>query len=271
MGVGVIKNIFALAVVVLSFVVTRPLSAQCIVSSTGDRPAWIGSTRYHPKNVPNSVFKVISVKGQTLNAARAVAEEEVKNSQTYDVGRLIGEKYPNDVEVRYRCVGEHYEYNGDRYSLWQLVQIAQRPSIDLPTIPARELAKLDKKTVGLKPFVPGMAQIHRGGNIGGALFITGVSVLSVGAISAEVLRSDNYEKIGTTHNTVLRRQYINNADTWRNTRDILIASVGAVYLWNVIDGYVGGGGGQYQAFDSDFKMIPYADLRGGGLILSFNF
>jgi len=268
----VIKNIFVFALILLSSVVMFPSSAQCIVSSEGDnRPAWIGNVRYHPRNVPNSDFLVISVKERSLIEAHAIAGEEVKAAQSNVVGKWTGEKDRSDIQVRYRCAGEHYEYHGGQYYLWQIVQIAKRPNIELSPIPSGELARLEKKTIGLKPFVPGMAQIHRGSNIGGTLFIVGVSALSVGAITSEVFRADNNDRVGTTFNVAERRKYRDNADMWQNTRDILIVSAGAVYLWNIIDGYVGGKGGQYQAFDSEFKMIPYADLRGGGLILGFNF
>jgi hypothetical protein len=213
---------------------------------------------------------VISVKGQTLNEARANAEQEVYVARMNAVGRRIVEDGPDDIRVRYRCVGEHYESRRDSYHLWQLVQIAKRPDSELEPIPQSELSKLEKNTVGLKPFVPGMAQIHRGYNTSGVLFITGVSTLSVGIVATEVLRADNNAKVGTTFNTAQRQQYINNAETFQNARNILIAAAGAVYLWNVIDGYVGGKSGQSQVSDSDFRIAPYADLRSCGFMLSFN-
>jgi hypothetical protein len=167
-------------------------------------------------------------------------------------------------------MNEHYEYRRGSYHLWQLVQIAKRPNSELESIPRRQIAVTEKNTIGLKPFVPGMAQIHRDDNSSGGLFIAGISALSVGIAATEVLRADNNAKVSTTFNTAQRRQYINNAEKFQNTRNILIVATSAVYLWNIIDGYVGGRNWQSQAYDSDFRIAPYADLRSCGFILSFN-
>ena len=269
------RYIFAL--VLSLFAALLPLQAQCLIQSDGkNRPAWISNAKYRPKNLQNSDVIVVSVKGQTLNEARANAEQEVRAARMNATGVWIRESGPSDIQVRYQCVGEHIEYRRGSYHLWQLVQIAKRPHIELEQIPRRELAKVETNTIGLKPFIPGMAQIHRDDNVSGALFIVGISALSVGVVTTELFRADNNAKVNTTFNVAQRQQYINNAKTLQNTRNILIAATGAIYLWNVIDGFVGGRSGmsgsrQAQIFDSDFKVIPYVDSRCAGLLLSFNF
>jgi len=264
------KNIAVFTIVLLLFATQTPLLAQCLVSSDGNRPSWISDIRARPKDTPNSDIMVISVNGQSLDEARAKAEQEVYAAKMNRTGKWISQKGPGDIQVRYECLGEHYEYRGGRYRLWQLVRIAKRPHEELDQVKRGETYKLQKNTTGIKPFVPGMAQIYRGDNVSGVLFIAGISALSVGAIAAEVLRSDNNANVNTTFNAAQRRQYIKTAEDCQNTRNILIAAVGAVYLWNVIDGFVGGRGGQGYAFDSDFNIIPYANSQGGGFVLSFN-
>jgi hypothetical protein len=279
-------KIFVSLLVLLLLAPIAPLTAQCLTMSDGKRPSWIDNSRHRPQETENSVFMLIFVEGPTLGGARRQAEAELfaaRSRASSEWGNLNNRNdgVPFQVDnpellVRAQCLGEHFEFINGRYQLWQLVQIAKRPNRPLETIPRNQITRLEKHTLGLKPFVPGMAQIHKGSNIKGALFIISEAALIGGIVATEVFRADNESKINTTFNVAQRQSYIDNANNLQNARNILIAGAAAVYMWNVIDGFVAksfGRGNFAQTPDSYLRIMPYVDsqLGAGGLTLTLNF
>jgi hypothetical protein len=232
---------------------------------------------------------LIFVEGRTLDEVRRRAEAEVFSTRSRAAASEWGKLYkkndsmvfqsenPEEFLVRAQCLGEHLECRAGKYRLWQLVQTAKIPYPEpLETISRDQIRKLEKTALGLKPFVPGMAQIYKDSNAKGVFFIVGTSILAGGIVTTELFRADNASKVNTTFKMSQRKAYIDNANTLQNWRNVSIAATGAFYLWNVIDGFVSkrrNDGNKFtQMFDSDFKITPYADLYGtGGLILSFGF
>ena len=278
-----LKNFVSLLALFL-FAPITPLVAQCLTMSDGIRPSWVNNSRHRPQATNRSVFITIFVEGQTLDDVRRKAETELNMARGRAAGEWIKTQGGNmnradaEFQVKAQCLGEHIECGAGRYRLWQLVQIARTPDQpSLESISARNISNLEKNTLGLKPFIPGMAQIHKGSNAKGVFFIVGTSVFVGGIVATEVFRADNVSKVNTTFNVEQRRTYINNANTLQNWRNISIAATGAIYAWNVIDGFAGRksntcGNRWAQTRDSDFRITPYADLHGtGGVILSWGF
>ena len=127
-----------------------------------------------------------------------------------------------------------------------------------------------------RAFVPGMAQLHKGSTGKGIFFITGQIALVGGIVITESLRADNASKINTTHNVSSKQNYIDNANMYENTRNVLIAGAAALYVWNVIDGITAKGKKRVVVLgDTQLNISPYiapqfGDLA-GGVSLSFNF
>jgi len=274
---------------VLLLTTPEPLLAQCLTLSDGIRPSWINSSRHRPQETDKSNFMLITVEGQTLDEARRNAEKEFLAKRSMIYGDWVKLHNGNDGVTfqignddvprlfRAQCISEYHEFEckTGKYKLWQIVQIAKKPKPNEPleTISRNQIKKLEENTLGLKPFVPGMAQIHRNSNAKGTFFIVGTSALVGGIVATNMLSANNASRVNTTFNVAQRQTYINNANTLHNWRNISIATIGAVYVWNVIDGFVGRKSSicGYKA-ESDFKITPYADLHGtGGLILSFGF
>ncbi len=118
-------------------------------------------------------------------------------------------------------------------------------------------------------FVPGMAQIEKGSRVKGGVFIAGEVVFAAGIVVSECLRQSYINKINSTHNTQLRMQYIKNANACGIARNISIAGVAAVYVWNVIDGIVAKA--PIQMGNTAMRFAPYADFESAGLAFQCNF
>ena len=277
------KKLLALSLLaLLSVALFSPITAHC-PEATGRRPLWIEKL---PNNTNDSYFEVIRAEGRTLEQARENAGTEIFTRRSGHTGRA-GQIHSNNDErtfrsndelvVRYRILCEHIEKaEGNKFNLWQLVEIGRRVDEILPPIPSKyfnSLQSAERRTLFFTSLVLGMAQIRRGSNGKGVFFIITTSTLAGAIVVTEVFRADNVSKVSTTFNVAKRQTYINNANSLQNWRNISIAATGAVYLWNIIDGLVGRNpSSSAKATYSDFRITPYADLNGtGGLILSLDF
>jgi hypothetical protein len=111
-----------------------------------------------------------------------------------------------------------------------------------------------------------MAQLYKGSNAKGAMFIVGEIALIGGVTATEVKRASAESKINTTFNVSQRNSYIDEADNMQNARNILIVGAAAFYVWNVIDGLVA-----KKPNDSRLAIMPYIDSHSTGLALTLNF
>jgi len=262
------------------------LMAQC-PDPTGQKPLWVSGRL--PKDTDVSYFRVIFVNGRTLEEARNKARQEVlmrrggATAITADVWSSSENSSfhsQDNLTIRYDVICDYYTQRRDgAYNFWQLVQIARNPTVELPPVQPgyfRKLQGAERSALGLKPFVPGMAQIHKGSNVKGALFIISEAALIGGIVTTEVFRADNESKINTTYNVAQRQSYIDNANSLQNARNIFIVGAAAVYVWNIIDGFAANSSDRNnfaQTPDSDFKITPYVDSQSGtgGLTLTLNF
>lgn len=238
------KKIFALLLAVL----LTPLMARC-PDPVGPKPLWANNL---PKDTEFSYFRAVYAEAPTLEEVRRQAKGEVFRGQGTRTGEQVkildteefgSFKSDNDLEVKYDVVCEHHYRRSDgMYNYWVLVQIARNPTYPLPQVPPEYFRNLESKdAVGLKPFIPGAAQIYKGSNVKGALFIVSEIALIGGIVTTEVLRSSAASKMKTTQNATQWKSHRDKADNMQNARNILIAGAGAIYVWNIIDGFVAKG------------------------------
>lgn len=128
---------------------------------------------------------------------------------------------------------------------------------------------------GLMPLVPGLAQMSRGYRAKGWSIIAGEAVLVAGIAVAHKL-SESYrsdmERAQRAHNAQLARSYENDVRLMKNMRTGMIAGAAALYLYNIVDGYVLlSGNRRPRPGGSGLGLAPYADPQAGGLILTLNF
>ncbi|MDR0414250.1 MAG: hypothetical protein LBH84_02385 [Prevotellaceae bacterium] len=141
----------------------------------------------------------------------------------------------------------------------------------------KALAEYNSKSSGDYPFsprvfVPGMAQLHKGSTAKGVFFIVGEAAMVGGIVAAESLRASYSSKANSTHDLASKKTYLNNAGSCKNMRNGLIAGAAALYVWNVVDGWVARGKKHATLMGNNtLNITPFASPYSGGVALTLNF
>jgi len=265
-------KIFALICIAL---LPRLTMGQC--TSSQEKPAWVNGF-FQDKN--NSYIESTTATGATENEARNRAAQMVIERRSLATGQRVSVQVQNnsvivtgvdELEVKARVLDEYRERCGNEYRVSLLVQTAKNPTFDFERVNVS-----NEYAFSSRAFVPGMAQLHKGSTGKGIFFITGQIALVGGIVITESLRADNVSKINSTHNASSKQNYVDNANTYENTRNVLIAGAAALYIWNVIDGITAKGKKRVVVLgDTQVNIAPYIAPQygnlAGGVSLSFNF
>ena len=243
--------------------------------STNEQPDWVKGYFYDRQN-SNSYIEVVSATDYIEEDALKKAEQLAKERRSSATGQRVIIGYQNrntsivgtdELTVKQRVIDTYSErLESGEYRVYLLVQTAKNPQLPI------ESAIVSNK-YGFSPrvFVPGMAQIHKGQTTRGTLFIVGEVTAIGGIIAFEGLRSSYNSKIGKTHNTSERQNYINKVDNMSNIRNGFIAGAVAIYAWNIIDGIVAKGKKHVIVGNTNMAFTPYIDPTSQGLLLSVTF
>lgn len=192
-------------------------------------------------------------------ATGAEANVEIKDNSIFVTGN-------HNLIVKARIISEYCEHLGPgSYRVYLLVQTAKNPTYSFDTVKLT-----DKYPFTLAMLLPGMAQIKKGQTAKGTCFIAGEIIFIGGAIVSHNMMNNNLNKINSTHNASLKKQYTQNANTWMTMRNVSIAGAAAVYLWNIIDG-IATRGEQHILYGHNVTVNPYADFNSTGIALNFKF
>ena len=265
----------------LSF--TTIIFAQECVSEKVEIPEW---TKGRTWRGPKSIITVVKGVGINHKDAKKNAEVEIGKAVASFIGldcivkdgkltscddaiyrtvayQTLRESEPI-VTVRKRdgrCVNE--------YTVYLLVQLPK----DLGKSELfDEVYDSDQYPFSGRVFVPGMAQIYKGQNVKGALFITG-EVLFIGGIAASFGMSSYYKsKRNSTHDSGQKQSYTDWANYAGYAGWGFVGAAAALYIANIIDGIVSPG--KPALFDKNGKKIvfaPTASPYSFGLAMNLNF
>ena len=259
-------------VYVLVAIALFPLAAMGQRYSQEQKPFWADGY-FHEMN--NSYLEVVNASGYELEDARNRAVKEVISRRSMATGtQATVSMNDNDISVsaghelivKARIIDEYVAYDTNGYTVYLLVQTAKNPTYKYEMV-----SVTDKYPFSARAFVPGMAQLHKGSNVKGIMFITGEIVAVGGIVVAESLRASYNSKFATTHNLSARKAYANMANNMASVRNVCIAGAVAVYAWNVIDGIVAKGKSHIEIGGIDMRVAPYASTQSAGLALNLNF
>jgi hypothetical protein len=191
----------------------------------------------------------------------------------------------NKMKRRQLCVTNAIQKSNGKIMVYILIQVQRsvhgkddfydiNPNIcDDPDFDRKYKEIVERKfKVGARPLVPGWAQMYKGSTGKGIFFIAGEAVLIGGIVTCESLRSSYKSKIKTTHNPSLKLQYINNVNNLAIARNACIAGAAALYVWNIIDGFVAKGRTRIEIGDANLRITPYtSDNLTYGINLSLTF
>lgn len=237
-----------------------------------EKPEW---TEGYFKEIENSYIEVVSAWDYNANEARKKAVNEIISRRSIATGTEANVTIKNDdvsisaghdLIVKARIIDEYVDFSNNGYIVYLLVQTAKNPTF------VYEPVKVSNDYgFSARVFVPGMAQIYKGQVVKGSLFIAGEVAAIGGVIAFESLRASYKSKIGRTHNTKLRQQYINKTNNMKNIRNGFIGGAVAIYVWNVIDGIVAKGKKHIVIGENQLHFTPYTTMQSAGLMMSFNF
>ena len=199
--------------------------------------------------------------GQPFNSAEI--NSAVMNGTDYSV---VSRNY--NIPINKVC--EYTEELANGYKVYVLCQVAKAGNKPARWSYFGDCGKTTSNSMVAPSFIPGMAQIKKGQTTKGACFIAGEIIFIGGAVFSQCMVSSNVNKIGSTHNSSLKYQYTQNANTWSTVRNVSIAGAVAVYLWNVIDG-IAAKGNQHVLYGHNVSVSPYADFNSTGIALNFKF
>lgn len=239
---------------------------------TQERPEWTFGFR---EEAANSYIEVVSDQDWDLSSARnrairqammrrglAVGTETVVSVQGDNV-YVDGQK---DVVVKIRIIDEYAEQTDGRYTVYLLIQTAKNPALTYEPVTVSEHYPFSARV-----FVPGMAQIYKGNTAKGCCFIVGETVFIGGIVATECLRAQYASRVGMTHNTALKQQYAQNANTCAICRNVCIGGAVALYAWNVIDGIVAKGKKKVMIGTARLDVAPFAGPDNAGLAVNIQF
>jgi len=249
-----------------------PLLAAGQSTSGGARPSW---TDGYFKELKNSYIEVVSAFGYDLQSARNKAAGEAIHRRSLATGAEtsvtvtdndVRVNSSHDVIVKARIIDEYILHSSSGYTVYLLVQTAKNPML-----PYESVSISDEYAFSLRVFVPGMAQIHKGSTAKGIAFLASECLFIGGAVTGQLLASDNINKIASTHDASAKKAYTDNANAWSMVRNISIAGVAACYIWNVVDGTVAKGKKHVVTGRVELAMMPYSDFNSTGLNLALTF
>lgn len=242
--------------------------------SDKEKPFWANG---YSSDHENSVINVVSATGYSEEDARNKALQIVIGNQSLATGQrsnvnvdrngAITATGQDNLTVKAQIRDEYSEHVAPgEFRHYLLVQTAKNPSFKLEPVNITNHYKFSPRV-----FIPGMAQIHKGQTVKGALFITGEIASVAGIIAFEGMRSSYESKIKMTHNATDIKNYIKKADDMKNIRNGFICGAVAIYAWNVIDGIVSKGKSHIEVGNADMSFSPYTDIQSGGILMAITF
>jgi len=146
-----------------------------------------------------------------------------------------------------------------------LLSEKQKAKIDNAKTDFINKKKEANKAYVLSSFVPGLTQLQSGKRLKGTLFIVGETLCIGGAIAMHSIGTSYDGKFSRTNDAEYKKLYIHNANVCYTTRNVMIGTAVAVYIWNIIDAYAN------KPKSTTYSLSPYVGNDNFGLAINFNF
>lgn len=92
-----------------------------------------------------------------------------------------------------------------------------------------------------RSIIPGWGQMYKGNTAKGICFLGGEAALVGMIIAGSNLRNSYIDKAENTQDTKERKAYLDDANTWKSTRNICMGAAVALYVYNLVDAIVAEG------------------------------
>lgn len=125
---------------------------------------------------------------------------------------------------------------------------------------------------GLLSIIPGIGQMYKGSHKKGTAILIGEIAAAGSIILCENTRASYIKKM--KEQPKYAAEYNSLADTWETGRNISIGVAAALYAYNLIDALVANGAKRViveRKRNTQFTIVPYADLKNTGISMRLNF
>lgn len=255
------------AMVLLTLII---LCGQNLFSQT--RPVWADG---YFEDAENSYIEVVSASSreaedahnkaiQALLNRRSVASGVDANIVIKD-GSIIVES-SHDIIAKIRILDEYTEHPvPGTYTVYLLVQTAKNPSLEMENVSFTYTYPFSWRV-----FIPGCAQIYKGSQAKGYGFIAAECVFAAGITVTECLRKFYVKQSEVSSDTEGKKDMAKSAGC-EVARNVAIAGLVGVYVWNLIDGIVANGNRHLQVGRTQMSVMPFAspDVLGCNLRVEF--
>ena len=234
------------AVFLLLFSFCREVFAEHYCLEGYKRPNW--ADKFASQDLENTRIEVVRGIASSRDNAEQNALNKIISNKATSGGQAMftvasnGDVVASDrtLRVKARVLAQCTEDMGADYEVSLLVQTAKKPDYDYDEVEVKSIYPFSGRV-----FVPGMAQIYKGQNVKGALFITG-EILFIGGIAASFAMQSHYKK--KAKDPQLDKNYYDNKASYAGYAGwAFVGAAAALYIANIIDG-----------------AVAYIDLDGGG-------
>jgi len=258
------RSIYLLFFLTTLLLICSNLSAQKVVNSSHDEPLpWVKGNLPSQKS-GSFHYKVVQGEGKSLSEAKQNALQQlifemgseegsrIKAETTYEIEEKIKAKEENikssfqnkiiidqdEFKATFGKVDEYYELLEDSegiryYRCWQIYAIGNSSKYSIPKLHYTTNYGFDS---GFRSFiVPGWGQLYKDDILKGVGFLASEILLTSGLIYANNRYQYNINRSVETNSLSVRKEYVKRADDWSTIKNISIAAMAGVWLWNVVD------------------------------------
>lgn len=191
----------------------------------------------------------------------------LQNGTDYNV---IASQY--NIPINKVC--EYTEKSDGEWTVYLLCQVAAKGNI---TVMWGDFNQCDRQGVDgmavLKSaLVPGLGQFHKGQTGKGIGFLVGEAVSIGGIVAGQSMRHTYINKMNSTNNASLKKQYADRANMFTTVRNISVGATAAVYVWNVLDAIISRGSNHSVHTNStSLNLIPVVTDESVSFSVNYNF
>ncbi len=291
-----------LILVMLLCVTYFPIFAQ---KSDRIKPQWLHSSVKPSNNT--FTYEIIHSNSRTLTDARTQALSDLLIQNGLESGRKVKTDIVSTTEERHtsrnnsdelfsnetikintqsegepvtltaKKIDEYWERRSD--GSYNLATLYARSSVN--GTPQFDHVKLTSNygVHGLwrSAIIPGWGQLYKGSTTKGSLILGGTAICIGAIIYTDCIRNSYTSKISQTHSASQKKAYANRRTTFTTGRNICIGTLGALYVYNIIDAIVAPGARRILTSPAGTNKYSYfwspvvTDNNGIGIVATISF
>jgi hypothetical protein len=242
------------------------------------RPSWVSNNNLPNRLLPKSELRAVTGSGASEQDAEGDAEKKLEKYVSRQTGLRVQiqtdngttrTKSSDELTIKAKSIANYWEKcpDGTVYysTLWQ---IAKHP--DFTWFEMKNVEFGTDYSVGLRPLIPAFAQYYKGHNTKGTLFLASeIALLGAGGF-AMMYANNLYDKALASSDS--REMFYSKYESLQSVAIVMFAAAGAVYVWNVIDGYASRPATRRFNVSALPALAPNGQLNAGlAMVLKYKF